>query len=135
MINYIESQAVSDKMIFKVFLYRYIGKISPDCPHSPLHCLVWPCFLMNNEGLNNLGRESTKEHFCHIILKSVQWFLTRKFLKLLFWLPWQPESCKNTKSLNNFQSESYMDHSCEIWFKFAEWFRRRCQSYQMMDNG
>ena len=45
------------------FLYRYIGKI------SPAH---WrPCFLTNPNGLNNLGRESPKEHFCKIILKSV----------------------------------------------------------------
>ena len=31
--------------------------------------------------MNNLGRGSPKEHFCKIILKSVQWFLTRRFLK------------------------------------------------------
>ena len=30
-------------------------------------------------GLNNLGRGSPKEHFCKIILKLVQWFLTRNF--------------------------------------------------------
>ena len=52
---------------------RYIGKISP----APWR----PCFLTNPNGLNNLDRGSPKEHFCKIILKSVQWFLTRKFLK------------------------------------------------------
>ena len=56
---------------FLSFLYRYIGKISP----APW----WPCFLTNPNGLNNLGRESPKEHFCKIIWKSVQWFLTRRF--------------------------------------------------------
>ena len=64
---------VSDKKIFQVFLYRYIGKISP----APWR----PCFLTNPNGLNNLGRGSPKEHFCKIILKSVEWFLTRRFLK------------------------------------------------------
>ena len=63
---------VSDKKIFKVF-YIDIGKIS----HSPWR----PCFLTNPNGLNNFGRGSPKEHFCKIILKSVQWFLTRTFLK------------------------------------------------------
>ena len=38
-------------------------------------------FLMNRDGLNNLGRGLQKEHSCHVILKSVQWFLTRRFLK------------------------------------------------------
>ena len=38
---------------------------------------------MNPNGLNNLGRGSPKEHFCKIILKSVQWFLTRRFFKFL----------------------------------------------------
>ena len=57
----------------KSFLYRYIGKISP----APWR----PCFLTNPNGLNNLSRKSPKEQFCKIILKSVQWFLTRRFLK------------------------------------------------------
>ena len=65
--NYIEiGPVVSDKKIFKSFLYRYIGKISP----APW----WPCFLTNPNGLNNLATGSPKEHFCKIILKSVQWF-------------------------------------------------------------
>ena len=58
---------------FSSFLYRYIGKISP----TPWR----PCFLTNPNGLNNLSRGSPKAHFCKIILKSVQWFLTRRFLK------------------------------------------------------
>ena len=72
--NYIEiSPVVSDKKIFKVFYIDYIGKIST----APWR----PCFLTNPYGLNNLGRESSKEHFCKIILKSVQCFRTRRFLK------------------------------------------------------
>ena len=62
------------RRFFLSFLYRYIGKISP----APWR----PCFLTNPNGLNNLGRGSPKEYFCKIILKSVQWFLTRRFLKL-----------------------------------------------------
>ena len=58
---------------FKSFLCSYIGKISP----APWR----PCFSTNPNGLNNLGRGSPKENFCKIISKSVQWFLTRRFLK------------------------------------------------------
>ena len=74
--NYIEiGPVVSDKKIFKVFYIDNMGKISP----APWQ----PCFLTNPNGLNNLGRGSPKEHFCKIILKSVQWFLTRRFFKFL----------------------------------------------------
>ena len=66
--NYMEiSPVVSDKKIFKVFymIYRE-NKPRP-----------WrPCFLTNPNGLNNLATGSPKEHFCKIILKSVQWFRT-----------------------------------------------------------
>ena len=41
----------------------------------------WPCFLTNPNGLNNPGTGSPRGHFCKIILKSVQWFRTRRFLK------------------------------------------------------
>ena len=58
---------------FLSFLCSYIGKKSS--VHWP------PCFLTNPNSLNNLGRGSPKEHFCKIKLKSVQWFLTRRFLK------------------------------------------------------
>ena len=33
--------------------------------------------MTNHDGLNNLRRGYPKKHFCQIILKSVQWFLTR----------------------------------------------------------
>ena len=58
---------------FQSLLYRYIVKISP----APW----WPCFLTNLNGSNNLGRGSSKKHFCKIIWESVKWFLTRRFLK------------------------------------------------------
>ena len=71
--NYTETTGlISDN---KIFLYIDIkGKISPD----PL----WPSVFTNHDGLNNLARGSPKEHFCQIILKSVNWFLTRRFLKI-----------------------------------------------------
>ena len=54
-------------------LKGYKGKISP---------ATWrPCFSMNHDGLNNLSIGSQKEHFCEVILKSVRWFLTRRFLE------------------------------------------------------
>ena len=40
-------------------------------------------FFTNPNGFNNLDRGLSKEHFCKIILKSVQWFLTRRFFKFL----------------------------------------------------
>ena len=39
-----------------------------------------PWFLTYHDGLNNLGRKLQKKHSCRVILKSVQWFLTRRFL-------------------------------------------------------
>ena len=77
--NYIEiGPVVSDKKIFKVFYIDYIGKISP----APWR----PCFLTNPNVLNKIGTGSPKEHFCKIILKSVQWFRTRRFLKFSIYL-------------------------------------------------
>ena len=66
---------------FLSFLYRYIGKISP----APWR----PYFLTNPNGLNILGRGSPKEHFCKIIWKSVQWFLTRRFFKFSIEIYWE----------------------------------------------
>ena len=61
---------------FLSFVYSYIGKISS----APWR----PCFLTNPNGLNNLDGGSPKEHFCKMILKSVQWFLIRRVLSFLY---------------------------------------------------
>ena len=37
--------------------------------------------MMNHVYLNNLGRESRRKHFCQVIMKSVQWFLTKRCFK------------------------------------------------------
>ena len=68
-------------------------------------------FLTNHHGLNSLGRGLPKKHFCQVILKSVQCFLTRFFMFFFFF---------------NFQSVSPKDQSCEIWLKLAQWIRRCC---------
>ena len=71
--SYIEiGPVLSDMKIFKVFYIDIQGKKSP----TPWR----PWFLTNHDGLNNLGRRLQKKHSCHVILKSVQWFLTRRFL-------------------------------------------------------
>ena len=49
----------------------------PPTPHSS-HVFF---FLFNASWQLNLERGSPKEHFCQVILKLVQWFLTKRFLK------------------------------------------------------
>ena len=113
------------RRFFKSFLYRYIGKISP----APW----WPCFLTNPNGLNNLGRGSPKEHFCKIILKSVQWFRTRRFLKVFYIdyigkispARWRPCFLTNPNVLNNLGTGSPKEHFCKIILKSVQWFRTR----------
>ena len=69
--SYIEiGPVVYDMKIFKVFYTDIYEKLTPP-----------PCFLTNHSGLNNLGRGSWKKHYCKIILKFVQCFMTRRFLK------------------------------------------------------
>ena len=73
--NYIQvGLVVSDK---KTFLYRHAGENKP-------RSLAAMSFLTNHGGLNNLVRGSPKEHICQIILKSVQRFLTRRFVVVVF---------------------------------------------------
>ena len=117
---------------FLSFPYRYIGKISP----APWR----PCFLTNPNGLNNLGRGSPKEHFCKIIWKSIQWFLTRRFFKISirFFLrflyrylgkisptPWRPYFLTNPNGLNNLGRESPKEHFYKIILKSVQWFLTR----------
>ena len=75
---------VSDKKIF-IFPYKDTGKRS----QVPWH----PCFFMNPDGLNNFVRGLSKENFCQIILKLVQWFLRRRFLKFSIKIYRENKSC------------------------------------------
>ena len=51
-------------------------------PPPPTNPRQQPClFLFNASRQLNLERGSPKEQFCQVILKLVQWFLTRRFLK------------------------------------------------------
>ena len=57
LMNYIAINLVfSHNKISKVFFIDKIGNI------SPTHKL--PCFLINHDGLNNLGRGSPRKHSC-----------------------------------------------------------------------
>ena len=77
--NYIEiGPVVSDKKIFKVF---YIA-IKP----YPLTAIFFFFFLRNHDSLKKLGRVSPKENSCQVKLKSVHWFLTRRFSKFSIYL-------------------------------------------------
>ena len=113
------------RRFLKVFYIDYIGKISP----APWR----PCFLTNPNVLNNLGRGSPKEHFCKIILKSVQWFRTRRFLKVFYIdyigkispAPWRPCFLTNPNGLNNLGRGSPKEHFCKIILKSVQWFRTR----------
>ena len=92
-----------------------------------------PCFLTNPNGLNNLGTGSPKEHFCKIIWKLVQWFLTRRFLKFSIFIyrenkprpPWRPCFSTNPNGLNNLCRGSSKQHFCKIILKSVQWFRTR----------
>ena len=65
-------------------------------------------FLTYHDSLNILGRGSPREHFCQVILKLVQWFLTRRFLIILYRYkgkinpaPWRPRFLTNHNGSNN----------------------------------
>ena len=77
------------------------------------------CFLTNHHGLKYIGRGLPKKLFCQIILKSVQWFMTRRFL-IFFSLGCHGN--QNPAWIPNLFSVK--DQSCEIWLKLAQWFRR-----------
>ena len=67
------------------------------CWQNPIcwfHLYTWKVHKnTNHDGLNNLGRGSPKKHFCKLILKSVQWFLTRWFLKFSIWIYRENSPC------------------------------------------
>ena len=123
---------------FYIYLYRYIGKISPPPPTPPppppppTHTHTGGHVFWRIQMANNLGRGSPKEHFCQVILKSVQWFLTRRFLKFSILIyrenkphPWRPYFLTNQKGLNNLGRGSPKEHFCEIILKWVQWFRTR----------
>ena len=98
---------------------KFSEKISKENRSHPLVAM----FLMNHDGQkNNLGRGSPKEHFYQIILKSVQWFLTRRFFKVYKYIgkishgPWSHDS------LNNLGRGSPKEHFCKIILKYVHWF-------------
>ena len=69
---------------FQIFLYRYIGKISP----APWQ----PCFLRNHDGLNNLGRGSPKEYLFLNYIKIGPVVSGKKVFKVSFGCHGNPNS-------------------------------------------
>ena len=89
-------------------------------------------FLTTHVGLNNLGRGSPKEHSCQVILKSVQWFLTRRILKFSIQIyrenkprPWRPCFLTIHNYLNNLGRGSPSNHFCKVILKSIHWFLKR----------
>ena len=101
---------------FLNFLYRYIGKISP----APW----WPCFLMNHDGLNNLGRGLQKKLSCRVILKSGQEDFKVFYIDISP-APWWPCFLTNPNGLNNLSRGSPKEHFCKIILKLVQWFLTR----------
>ena len=91
-----------------------------------------PCFLVNHDGLNNLGRGSPMKHFCQVICKWVQWFLTRRFLKFPIYIyrkhkprPLATMFLTNHDGLNILCRGSPKEHFCKTIFKSVLWFLTR----------
>ena len=84
----------------------------------------------------NLERGPPKEDFCHAILKLVQWFLTKRFLKcFVFYIAIKPypltsilfffffeESWQLEKKLGRGQPN---EHSCQVKLKSVQWILTR----------
>ena len=106
-----------------VVSYKKISKFSVKLA-PPLE----QCILTNHDDLNNLSRGSTKEHCCHIVLKSDQYFLTRKVFGFLYRYrenkpcPWWPCFLTNYHVLNNLGTGSSKEHFWWIILKWVQWF-------------
>ena len=82
---------------------------------------------MNHDSLNKLGRGSQKEPSCQVILKSVQWCLTRRFLNFFLFryigkispTPWQPCFLTNHDCLYNLGRGSPKQHSSQVILKLV----------------
>ena len=106
----------------KYSIQIYIVKISP-----PLAAMFF--FLTNQNGLNNLGRGLPKKHFWKIILKLVQWLLTRNLFKFLV-----KKSIFSSCDLDMQWTETIWTTLKEnkpriisvVWLKSNQWLRRRC---------
>ena len=84
-------------------------------------------FMTNHDYLNNLGRGSPKKHFCQVIMKLVQWFLTRNFFLSFLYryigkispATWWPCFLTNHDCLNNLDRGLHKTHSCNIILKLV----------------
>ena len=73
-----------------------------------------------------LVEDHSKEHFCEIILKSVQWYMSRSHLKVFLFLLWQPFCSVEQNDFSNLGRGSPKEHFCEIIWKSDHWSKRRC---------
>ena len=75
----------------------------------------WPCFLTDQNNLNNFGKRSLKEHLCEIIFKLGQWFWTRRFLKFALkyslFTPFWPLCSMDQNHLNKSERGPPREHS------------------------
>ena len=87
-------------------------------------------FFDDHDYLNNLARGSPRKHFCQVIMKSVQWFLTRKFFVYRYIgkispAPWRPCFLMNHDCLNNLDRGLHKKRSCNVILKSVQSFLTR----------
>ena len=80
---------------------------------------------MEWKDFSTFGRGSPKEHFCEIILKSVQWSRRRCHLKVFF-LFFALVAILFTEAIpfSNFGRGSLKKHFCAIILKMVHWSRK-----------
>ena len=79
--------------------------------------------------LNKLESPSPRDTLCQVWLKLAQWFLRRRFLKvvnLFLLIPnYLPFGKGVALRLNKLEFPSPKDTLCQVWLKLAQWFWRR----------
>ena len=108
---------VSAKFTALRFLYKFYS------PTPERLCFFHASWLLEL----NLERRSPKEQFCQVILKLVQWFLTKRFLSVLYSYigkisptPQRPYFLTNQDSLNKLGRVPPKEHSCKLyWNQFC----------------
>ena len=86
-------------------------------------------YLTNHNYLNNLGTGSPWKHFCQVIMKLVQWFLTRRFFKFSIKIyrenkphPRAAMFFDNPNGLNNLGTESQRNNSAKLYSNWSSGF-------------
>ena len=93
---------------------------------------------MERNHFSNFSRESSKEHFCEIILKLAHWPGRRCRLKGFSIFSFDGHFVQRSGTILAFFSRgSSKEHFCEIILKSANWPRRRCRftSFSIFSSG